>query len=486
MSSASSEHPSLEVGDRVGDLGWVDHDGNKMFLGQSTHAGRVTVLFVCRSLEAAAVQPDLAAYRRLHGEFRTIDVQVFAVAGGSDAGNAAARLDLPFPVLSDPGFSAARALGLGRGRAAGQHGPSDGLTLIVDPNQRVERRIGQGDGGPQAATALAHCQARAATMEPSVVTAQAPVLIIPNLIDRDHCKQLIRAWETGERYEGGVANSDVGRNVPVQNVKIRGDVALPDLGPEAQELFAVFRGRLFPEIQKAFNFRVTRAETLRLGCYDAKDGGHFRPHRDDTTPFTAHRRFAMSLNLNTGSYEGGGLRFPEYGPQLYSPAAGGAVVFSCSLLREATKVTTGRRFGLFGFFYGEAEQALRQRINAQRQGPGGGGGQLSRPPRPGPISRTVGITQSLAPAALYPGRTASLSAHAASGPHGARRFLGLDHFRNLRNRPAGRDRFDVSPKRSSAACCTNATVWKVWHKCAAVCLTQTAVRGLMHRSFLGF
>ena len=118
MSSASSEHPSLEVGDRVGDLGWVDHDGNKMFLGQSTHAGRVTVLFVCRSLEAAAVQPDLAAYRRLHGEFRTIDVQVFAVAGGSDAGNAAARLDLPFPVLSDPGFSAARA-GTGPGQGGG-------------------------------------------------------------------------------------------------------------------------------------------------------------------------------------------------------------------------------------------------------------------------------------------------------------------------------------------------------------------------------
>ena len=50
------EQPCLEVGDRVGDLGWVDHEGNKVFLGQSIHAGRVTVLFVCRSLEAAAVE----------------------------------------------------------------------------------------------------------------------------------------------------------------------------------------------------------------------------------------------------------------------------------------------------------------------------------------------------------------------------------------------------------------------------------------------
>jgi len=89
-----------------------------------------------------------------------------------------------------------------------------------------------------------------------------------------------------------------------------------------------FRRRLFPEIQKAHNFRVTRAETLRLGCYDASDSGHFSRHRDDTTPYTAHRRFAMSLNLNTGEYDGGYLSFPEYGAQLFSPDAGGAVIFS--------------------------------------------------------------------------------------------------------------------------------------------------------------
>ena len=47
-----------------------------------------------------------------------------------------------------------------------------------------------------------------------------------------------------------------------------------------------------------------------------------------------HRRFAVSLNLNTGDYEGGCLRFPEFGPHLYVAPAGGAVVFSCSLLHE--------------------------------------------------------------------------------------------------------------------------------------------------------
>ena len=58
----------------------------------------------------------------------------------------------------------------------------------------------------------------------------------------------------------------------------------------------------------------------------------------------------MSLNLND-DYEGGLLRFPEFPGPVYRPAAGDAVVFSCTLLHEATPVTAGRRFGLFGFFW---------------------------------------------------------------------------------------------------------------------------------------
>jgi predicted 2-oxoglutarate/Fe(II)-dependent dioxygenase YbiX len=71
----------------------------------------------------------------------------------------------------------------------------------------------------------------------------------------------------------------------------------------------------------------------------------------------------MSLNLNAGDYDGGYLRFPEYGPLLYRPETGGAVIFSCALLHEAMPVTRGRRFGIFGFFFGEEEEAMRYRTN---------------------------------------------------------------------------------------------------------------------------
>ena len=44
---------------------------------------------------------------------------------------------------------------------------------------------------------------------------------------------------------------------------------------------------------------------------------------------------------------------PEFGPHLYRPAPGGAVVFSCSHLHEVTRVTGGRRFALLSFLFGE-------------------------------------------------------------------------------------------------------------------------------------
>ncbi len=42
-------------------------------------------------------------------------------------------------------------------------------------------------------------------------------------------------------------------------------------------------------------------------------------------------------------FEGVDLRFPEYGPDLYRPGTGDAVIFSRSLLHEAMDVTKGER-----------------------------------------------------------------------------------------------------------------------------------------------
>ena len=66
-----------------------------------------------------------------------------------------------------------------------------------------------------------------------------------------------------------------------------------------------------------------------------------------------------SLNLNVEEYEGGYLRFPEYAPHLYKPDTGSAIIFSGSLMHEATPVTSGIRFVLLNFFYSDKDAESR-------------------------------------------------------------------------------------------------------------------------------
>ena len=115
-----------------------------------------------------------------------------------------------------------------------------------------------------------------------------------------------------------------------------------------------------PEIQKAFQFQATRMERYIVACYDAEDGGHFRAHRDNTTKGTAHRRFAVSINLNADDFEGGDLRFPEFGPRDLPRAdrrRGGV------LLLAAARGDAGhpaRRYAFLPFLYDEEGARVRE------------------------------------------------------------------------------------------------------------------------------
>jgi predicted 2-oxoglutarate/Fe(II)-dependent dioxygenase YbiX len=188
------------------------------------------------------------------------------------------------------------------------------------------------------------------------------VLLIPNVVPADLCHELIQRWQT-ENEDSGFMKQVEGKTVGMLDYshKVRRDHFLAP-GPLQERVSKYIANRVTPEIARVFNYNVTRREDFRIACYDASRGGYFRPHRDNTTGGTAHRRFAMSLLLND-EYEGGHLRFPEYGLHRYRPKAGGACIFSCSLLHEATDVTAGRRFVLLSFFYGEAEAKMREEYN---------------------------------------------------------------------------------------------------------------------------
>lgn len=189
---------------------------------------------------------------------------------------------------------------------------------------------------------------------------QAPVLVVPRLFEPELCRMLIDYYDQLGGEDSGFMREMNGKTVRItdHNFKRRRDQEIVD---EKLRNAAMFRinDRLAPEIHKAFQFKVTRIERHIVVCYDSASGGYFSPHRDNTTKGTAHRRFAVSLNLNTGEYEGGKLRFPEFGRQTYEAPAGGAVVFSCSLLHEATPVTAGRRFAYLPFLYDDEAAKIR-------------------------------------------------------------------------------------------------------------------------------
>lgn len=188
----------------------------------------------------------------------------------------------------------------------------------------------------------------------------APVLLLPRVLEPELCERLVSLYEEGGGAESGFMVERGGRTVGVfdDSRKRRRDQPIEDRALQAAIRARIGR-RIAPEMRKAFQFDPTRIERYVVACYDGASGGHFKAHRDNTTPATAHRRFAVTVNLND-AFEGGELWFPEFGPRRYRPPAGGAVVFSCSLLHEARPVAAGRRYALLPFLYDDAAARLRE------------------------------------------------------------------------------------------------------------------------------
>jgi predicted 2-oxoglutarate/Fe(II)-dependent dioxygenase YbiX len=199
---------------------------------------------------------------------------------------------------------------------------------------------------------------RHATAEQARVT--APVLTLPRLLEPEICRALIDYFEASQPATSGFAIDVDGRTIEQVNptLKRRTDVTIDDAGI-VTALRTRLETRLFPMVKRSFGWQAEHIERYLIGRYEARDRGFFFAHRDDVTAGTAHRKFAVSLNLNEEDYQGGELRFPEFGSRLYRPPTGGATVFSCGLLHEATPVTRGVRYVLAPFLYDAAGEALR-------------------------------------------------------------------------------------------------------------------------------
>ncbi|WP_203072518.1 2OG-Fe(II) oxygenase family protein [Falsiroseomonas ponticola] len=319
-----------------------------------TTAGRWMMVLIPGSLGQPGLADRLAAMVGPHA--RVLDaVRAYMLVIGTDPEDerlGRLRDGTGRRVLWDDDGAARRAF-----RATEPDGTLRTGWVLLDPGLRVFALWPLEKG----AEAMATLAALPDPADHAGVPLHAPVLIVPRLFEPAFCRRLIDLYETQGGGESGFMRDEGGKTVGVMDPghKRRKDAVIEDEALKAA-IRARLTARLVPEIQRAFQYKVTRLERYIVACYDSADKGFFRAHRDNTTRATAHRRFAVTINLNTGEYEGGELSFPEFGPKTYVAPAGGAVVFSCSLLHEARPVTAGRRYAFLPFLYDDEAAAIRE------------------------------------------------------------------------------------------------------------------------------
>ncbi len=339
----------VEPGDIAPNFDLPAASGTRIILDSDAVAGHFTALVFLGGASIDAAAQQLRAFTAAAAQFADFSASVFVIGGEVPTVSLACReVGAALPLLNDAG-ARVRLAYLGGGEGA--------TTVVLAPNRHVIAVIaGEGDHAAAALAAIAPVAAsrRAATLSKP----HPPILIVPDVLSRADCQHLMTVFA----LQGHVWLPP-GHNTqpPPHDYKVR----IPEYGrrdridhfimnPETAGLIhARFQARLFPEIKKAFQYDVTRYEPYRVACYEGERGGELHGHRDNTLPIVAHRRFAVSVNLNTEDFEGGELRFPEFGAEVYRPETGAAIAFSCSMLHEAMHVTKGRRYVLLAFVGGE-------------------------------------------------------------------------------------------------------------------------------------
>lgn len=355
--------PLLEIGDPAP---WfsIAASNNPLF-HFSMAGGRRVVLFFFASAAFEQTQAMLKSFQQLSAEFKTLQVPLFGVSvdAADKEQNIATTIAPSFIFFWDFDKKVSQQYGVCRdvrhNGVTGVHYATQ--TFVLNENLQIINLLPMGEPHQHAQQVLNFIKTLPPIEEPRpITTPHVPVLLIPNVLNASWCRILIDIYKADGGSPSGFMRQIDGKTVGIhdENFKKRGDYFIKDENLQRQ-LSAIIRRRVVPEVEKAFQFKITRFERYLIGCYDAQSGGYFHPHRDNTSKGTLHRRFAMTLNLNVGEYTGGFLRFPEYAPHGYKGNSGTAIIFSCSLLHEATAMISGERFALLSFFYGDEDALVR-------------------------------------------------------------------------------------------------------------------------------
>jgi peroxiredoxin len=337
--------PPLAAGDIAPQCVLPDSDGELVNLRGDRVAGNPIIVVFCPRFSPAA-EAALASLTAHLAALSDAGARLFAVT--REPADVAKAQNLPFPVLIDSKEEVFRAFSAGLRDLP--------TTVMLRPNHHV---LAIFKDAPQAhgAAVLAELERLAADRRTELVASHPPVLLIPDVLSLSECRRLIDVYNTrGQVFvKPGVGyddmTSDYKMRIPEYDRVDRIDHWLVDKDTCAFVHYRVAT-RVFPEVVTAFHYWITKYERMRIGCYEGARGGRSHGHRDNIPP-TAYRRFALSINLNNDEFDGGELRFPEFGDKRYRPPSGTAIIFSSSLLHEALEVTRGRRLVLLAFLFGD-------------------------------------------------------------------------------------------------------------------------------------
>jgi hypothetical protein len=376
MAGTGQPTNALEVGDILPRLSLAGPRGEPVDTSAPPMAGRANLL-VFAGKDMAATKALLAALATRRERLEKLGARCFLVTWpvnpGPSASAAPALPGLGVPALPGLGASPGRILDIGELKAGAMRlldrtgdafrlvpGADEAPSIVVvGPNLHVIDIIEEAKSPDAIDHAINEIEKRSRSQESSLPGIHPPVLAVPDVFSPADNAHLMSIFHTrGQEYvePGHLALGD-----RTTDCKMR----IPDLGrrdridhwvveTDTQAFISErLRTRLFPEIQKAFNYQVTRHERYRLARYEGERGGEQMGHRDNVDPTVAHRRFAVTINLNAEAYQGAELRFPEFNDQLYKPASGTAIVFSCSLLHEVVGMREGSRFALLAFLFGD-------------------------------------------------------------------------------------------------------------------------------------
>jgi predicted 2-oxoglutarate/Fe(II)-dependent dioxygenase YbiX len=310
------------------------------------------VVILAGPAPAAAALAVAAAFRARAADFETLGADVLLVVDGEGPDAAtyqAVRDDIPRIVFCLPEYF--QRCGCHEGRP---------WAFVMDRNLRVFAQVDPRDPERATAFALSHL-AGLPTETARDIAMPAPVLSVPHIFSPAFCRALIDHFEKSPHAPGGMASIDAAGNA-IHKIdagkKHREDCVLSPGEPIRDQVVGALSRACLPEMMKAFQFDATFMDRVLIARYD-DTGGYFRRHRDNVAAAVSFRQFAISVNLNTEDYEGGYLLFPEYNGHRYRPATGAGIIFSASLLHEATPIVKGRRYVLLTFFHNAEAEARR-------------------------------------------------------------------------------------------------------------------------------